>query len=102
MDWQLQVISMGAPIPKAMMQKLVEAGAVRRVQLSYVGTGWVITATTQAGEEVLRQSEGSGARVFKTVPGALAVVSDLGIRFLDIDLGAQPPQRRSAAQRSLV
>ncbi len=93
---------MGSPIPKAMLAKLIEAGAVRRLQLSYVGEGWVITAQTQAGEEVLRQSIGSGPRIFKTLDGAVAVVTDLGARFVDVDLGPRPPVRRNALRQAAM
>jgi hypothetical protein len=94
--------SMSAPIPKKMLEKLIEAGAVRRVQLRYVVDGWLITATTQAGEEILKQSDADGPRVFKTLNGAVAMLSDLGVRFIDMDLGPQPPARKNAAQKSLL
>lgn len=75
-------------IDRNVAKHLIETGAVRRVSIKAEQSALVIVFETQLKEFALKESKGGGARLFKTVSGAISVVVDaLEVRRFDVDLG---------------
>ena len=78
-------------VTREVLLSLIQAQAVRRIMVERQADCWIINVALPGGDKVLQSSRDTGARLFRTLNGAIGTLDDLGVRWAEIDLGSRRP-----------